>query len=70
VPTLHLVIVVSSYVDDACPDASEVGAELQHLVDAIVPIIKPIRPAESGEACLTVHKMQCGLRPKLRRPHF
>jgi hypothetical protein len=44
VPTLHLVIVVSSYVDDACPDASEVGAELQHLVDAIVPIIKPSDP--------------------------
>jgi CubicO group peptidase (beta-lactamase class C family) len=41
VPTLHLVIVVPAYVDDACPDAPAAGAdELQHLVDTIVLIIK------------------------------
>jgi CubicO group peptidase (beta-lactamase class C family) len=41
VPTLHLVIVVPTYVDDACPDAPAAGAdELQHLVDTIVLIIK------------------------------
>jgi len=39
VPALHLVIVVSSNADDV--HGSAVGAdELQHLVDAIVPIIK------------------------------
>jgi CubicO group peptidase (beta-lactamase class C family) len=41
VPSLHLVIVVSSYVDETNPHAPVVGPEeLQRLVDAIVPIIK------------------------------
>jgi CubicO group peptidase (beta-lactamase class C family) len=39
VPDLHLVIVVSSNVD-AMHGADVTGDELQHLVDAIVPIIK------------------------------
>ena len=41
VPSLHLVIAVSSYVDETHPNKPAVGGdELQHLVDAIVPIIK------------------------------
>jgi CubicO group peptidase (beta-lactamase class C family) len=41
VPSLHLVIVVSSYVDETNPHAPVVGPhDLQPLVDAIVPIIK------------------------------
>src|SRR6478672_694109 len=41
VPDLHLVIVVSSNVDETRPGAPVVGPdEAQHLVDAIVPIIK------------------------------
>ena len=41
VPSLHLLIVVSSNVDETRPGAPVVGPdEVQHLVDAIVPIIK------------------------------
>jgi CubicO group peptidase (beta-lactamase class C family) len=41
VPSLHLVIVVSSNVDETRPGAPVVGPdEVQHLVNAIVPIIK------------------------------
>ena len=41
VPSLHLVIAVSSHVDETHPNKPAVGGdELQHLVDAIVPIIK------------------------------
>ena len=44
VPSLHLVIVVSSHVDETHPNTPVVGGdELQHLVDAIVPIIKTHR---------------------------
>ncbi len=40
VPSLHLVIVVSSYVDATKPAPVVSLDEVQHLVDAIVPIIK------------------------------
>jgi len=47
VPSLHLLIVVSSNVDETRPGAPVVGPdEVQHLVDAIVPIIKTHRNAE------------------------
>ncbi len=40
VPSLHLVIVVSSYVDETHRTPAVGADEVQHLVDAIVPIIK------------------------------
>jgi hypothetical protein len=42
VPGLHLVIVVSSYLDDVItPSGATIGSdELQHVVDVIVPIVK------------------------------